>query len=118
MQLGITRMVWLVGKYAIKIANPIYNHEHFLDGCRANWSERNYYKSFINADYAENMVAHVAPSLFCSWFGLLQIQRRCIPLEKELNEKQKEFFKPLCRQDNKKENFGWYNGKIVCLDYP
>lgn len=115
---GISRIVFLVGNYAIKIPNFHYSHSHWLQGCYANWSERNYYKVFSKADYEENMVEHVAPSLFCSWFGLVQIQARCEPMEEDLTDEQKEFYYPLCARDCKKQNFGWYKGKLVCLDYP
>lgn len=115
---GVTRIVILIGEYAIKIPNFTVCHKHFLQGCYANWSERDYYKNSINKQYENNMVEWVAPSYFCLWFGLVQIQARCIPLLKNLNEEQREFYKPLVWGDNKKENFGWYKGKLVCLDYP
>ena len=116
-KLGITRIVFIIGNYAFKIPNFKYSHHHFLQGCYANWSERKYYKNFINADYESNLVKHVAPSYFCLWFGLFQIQARCEPLLFELSENEKEFYSPLCGTDNKKENFGMYKNKIVCLDY-
>ena len=115
---GITRIVFLVSRFAIKIPNHRYGHRHFLQGCYANWSERKFCKDFKNADYPENMYQYVAPSYFCSWFGLFQIQARCEPYNEDLTEKEKEFFKPLCWGDNKKENFGILKGRLVCLDYP
>jgi hypothetical protein len=115
---GITRIVFLIGKYAIKIPNYQYQHDHFLQGCYANWSERKYCKGFKNADYKENMYEWVAPSYFCSWFGLVQIQARCEVNNNNLTDKQKKFYKSLCGTDFKKENFGYLNGKLVCLDYP
>lgn len=60
----------------------------------------------------------VAPSYFCSWFGLMQVQARCKPCSKDLNDKEKKFYYPLCGTDAKKENFGYYKGNLVCLDYP
>lgn len=114
---GITRIVFLIGNYAFKIPNFNYGHDHFLQGCYSNWSERKYYKSFINANYDENLVDFVAPSYFCVLFGLFQIQARCQPILDDLSEEQKEFYKPLCSTDNKKENFGIYKNRIVCLDY-
>ncbi len=114
---GITRIVFLIGKYAIKIPNFKYQHNHFLQGCYANWSERKYCKDFKTANYEGNMYEWVAPSYFCSWFGLVQIQARCETYNKHLTKEQKEFYKPLCGTDNKKENFGLLNGKLVCVDY-
>lgn len=117
MKRGITRLVFFVGKYAIKIPNVNNGMCNFLEGCLSNWKERKYYKQFINADYNGNMVEYAAPSLFCSWFGFIQLQKRCYPLLRDLTSDEKEFFKPLCGTDNKKENFGFLNGKLVCLDY-
>lgn len=114
---GITRIVFLFSKFAIKIPNFKYSHNHFLQGCCANWSERKFCKDFKNANDRYNMYEFVAPSFFCLFFGLIQIQARCLENNKELTEEQKEFYKPLCGTDSKKENFGWYKGKLVCLDY-
>lgn len=102
--------------YAFKIPNFSHGHGNFLNGCYANWSERKYYKDFINADYENNLVHLVSPSYFCSWFGLLQIQAKCEPVYEELNNIEK--YLPLCGTDSKKENFGYFKGKLVCLDYP
>lgn len=115
---GITRIVLLIGNYAIKIPNFEYQHNHFLQGCLSNWAERKYYKMFLAADYKENMVEYVAPSFFCSWFGLVQIQARCEPCTEDLTDEQREFYYPLCGTDFKKENFGIYKGRLVCVDYP
>ena len=117
MKKGITRNVFLIWKYVIKIPT-IQNHINFLNGCYSNYSERNFYKKFLHAKYEGNMVKYVAPSLFCSWFGLIQIQMRCKPKNEDLTEEEKKFYEPLCGADNKKENFGYFNNRLVCLDYP
>src|SRR6478609_200260 len=117
-QKGVTRIVFLIGNYAFKIPNLSYSHKYFLQGCYNNWAERDYYKKNINAIYDGNLSHYAAPSLFCSWFGFIQIQYRCQPCNRDLTEHEKEFFNSLCWADNKKENFGYYKGKLVCLDYP
>ncbi len=114
---GITRVVFIFNRIVIKIPNFLNCHQHFLQGCYANWSERDYYKRHITATYEGNMVGYVAPSYFCSWFGLFQIQAKCEPMEEHLTTEQRIFYEPLCGTDNKKQNFGWYKGKLVCLDY-
>ena len=58
----------------------------------------------------------VAPSIFCSWFGLIQIQKRCTELDRNLTDEEKRHFMSVC-QDIKKENFGHYKNRLVCLDY-
>lgn len=115
---GITRKVILIFNLAIKLPNISYGHSNFLQGCYANWSERKYCKDFKNADYEENLYKYVAPSYFCSWFGLLQIQARCEINKIDLTSDQEKIFKSLCGTDMKKENFGYYKGRLVCLDYP
>lgn len=117
MKKGITRIVFVFKNFVVKIPNFTCSHNHFLQGCYANWSERKYCKDFKNAIYDGNMYEWVAPSYYCSAFGLFQIQAKCQPLYKDLTNKQKKFYKPLCGTDNKKENFGYYKGKLVCIDY-
>ncbi len=114
---GVTRIVLIFKHYVVKIPNFKYSMLHFLQGCYANWSERDYYKRHIKANYENNMVMYVAPSYFCSWFGLIQIQARAKELKRNLTEQEKEFFYIICAGDNKKENFGYYKERLVCLDY-
>jgi hypothetical protein len=115
--LGITRIVLIVGNYAYKFPTIIYGMKNFLNGCYSNWAERKFNKDFKSANFEENMIDYVAPSIFCSWFGLIQIQKRCDVLTEELSNEEKIFFNPVSGGDNKKENFGFYMGKKVCLDY-
>lgn len=105
--------------FVVKIPNFLVQHSHFLQGCYANWSERNFCKTFGDpaCEFTNNYFEYVAPSLFCSWFGLIQIQKKCTEKKEDLTEEEKEKYRPLCWGDNKKENFGWLNGKLVCLDY-
>jgi len=115
---GSTRIVLCFDNFVIKIPNFNYSHNNFLQRCCANWREYKYYNYFKNHSVEGNLVKYVSPSYFCSWFGLIQIQAKCEELKRDLTEEEKELYKPLCWGDNKKENFGWYNNKLVCLDYP
>lgn len=115
MKKGVTRLVFRVGNYVVKIPNFTYNHLNFLNGCYSNWSERSYYKMFKNnLEYLNK----VAPSRFCTWFGLIQIQDYCRPLERNLSSLELDYFKDVRGGESKPENFGIYKNKIVCLDYP
>lgn len=114
---GITRIVFLIGDLAVKIPNFTLNHRHFLQGCYANWSERTCYKYWRKCNYSE-LYELVCPSYFCSWFGLIQVQKRISSLDRELTKEEIYRFKGICGQDIKKENFGYHRGKVVCLDYP
>ena len=120
---GSSRKVFLIGKYAIKIPN-FYSHKTFLNGCRDNWSERVFYRDFKGV-YVKNiqgivgevdLTDLVAPSLFCSWFGFIQIQKRINPLDRQLTEEEKQKYQGVCT-DLHKGNFGTFEGKLLCLDY-
>ena len=114
MKKGTTRLVFKFYKYVIKIPNFTYSHLNFLNGCYCNWSERNYYKTFQSLPEFKNKVA---PSLFCSYFGLFQIQLYCEPLERELTDLELIYFENVRNGETKHLNFGYYNGILVCLDY-
>lgn len=60
----------------------------------------------------------VVPSIFCSWFGLIQVQRKvdCL-LNRPLTDDEKIKFADVCKEDFKPENFGIWEGRVVCLDY-
>lgn len=108
---GVTRLVFLIGRYAIKIPNFTYSHLHFLNGCYSNWSERHVTKLKI-----EEFQVKTAPTLFCSWFGLLSVQIRAEPRIADLTEAEKDYFKNQTT-DIKPQNFGYIKGRLVCVDY-
>ena len=111
---GTNRIVFTFRNYAIKIPNFLYSHKNFLCGCYANWCERDYCKMFKNMpEYLDK----VAPSILCLYFGLLQVQKKCKPLNRELTDEELEYFKHVRGGECKGLNFGIYNDKVVCLDY-
>lgn len=113
---GVTRIVILIGKYAIKVPNFTYSHDNFLKGCSANWNERAFCRMFKNTTGTE-IYHRVAPSYFCSWFGLIQIQARCNPYADSLSKTALEYlFNQVCT-DIKSDNIGIYKGRLVCFDY-
>ena len=113
MKRGVTRLVFLVGRYVIKIPNFTNSHLHFLNGCYANYSERNYCKMFSKMPEFLNLVAY---SYFCSWFGLIQIQQRTIICSDDDYINYEKFI-TVC-SDCKPINFGSIDNIIVCVDYP
>jgi hypothetical protein len=113
---GVTRLVLLVGKYAIKFPNFTYSHLHFLNGCYDNWSERQYCKTYKKCKDID-FIQKVSLTLFCFWFGLLSIQKRVEVLTRDLTEIEKEYFKEQST-DTHRQNFGYLNGVLVCVDYP
>lgn len=110
---GVSRLVLLVGGIAIKVPNLTCNHSNFLKGCNASWNERQYTKSFKGLP---EFLDKVTPTLFCSWFGLISIQKRVVELQRDLTEYEKHEFRHQT-SDIKKENFGHLNGRLVCIDY-
>jgi len=110
---GITRLVVFTNKFVIKFANFKGEHFHFLKGCVANWDERRITKSLKNSSYFYK----IAPTVYCSWFGLFSIQVRCKPLLRDLTDKEKIYFQDILDMDMKKENFGFISNSLVCLDY-
>ena len=111
---GVTRIVLIFQTFVIKIPNFTYSHQNFLIGCTSNWNERHFCKIFKGY---KDIIWNVSPSIWCSWFGIIQIQKRCKPLNRDLTKEEKRKFKITCNEDFKKENFGYYNNKLVCLDY-
>lgn len=112
---GVTRLVFIFRRFVIKIPNFTVQHDHFLSGCCANWNERKRWKIFHpcnDVDFGKK----IAPTLFCSWFGLIQIQARCEILHRHLSEEEVEYFKDVTT-DIKCQNFGYYKGRLVCVDY-
>lgn len=112
---GVTRCVLLTSRYAIKFVR-MRNMLHFLQGCYANWSERHLCRQF------KTMKGHplcdmVAPSLWCSYFGLVQIQVRVEVCTTMLSNAELIRLERVRNGETKHTNFGYYQGRIVCLDY-
>lgn len=110
---GFSRTVILIGRYALKFPS-FQSHKSFLYGCYCNWIERMFYKNWNI--YGIDLRHKYAPSIYCFAFGLLQIQKRCVELNRNLTTDEIDYFKDVT-SDIKKENFGYYNNKLVCLDY-
>jgi hypothetical protein len=111
---GCTRRVLLIGRWAVKVAWGV-EHRHFLYGCYANVSERQHCVRLAGDPRAMSMVAR---SLWCSWFGLVQIQERVSPLLRDLDLCERLRYNELCGGDWKRQNFGMRGGMLVCVDYP
>lgn len=111
---GVTRTVFIFKNFVIKIPT-LKTHSNFLEGCIANWKERKYTKAFEcipNHDFALS----IAPSWYCFPFGLLLIQAKVNKLDRELQEEEYKKFSDY-KMDMNKNNFGYYKGRIVSVDY-
>ena len=114
---GVTRLVFVFKTFVVKIPNFTCEHHHFLTGCQANWSERKQWKQWRN--FKSDRTNRLCPTLFCSWFGLVQIQARATILSNDqyLTSEQRIEFKDITN-DIKPANFGYYKNRLVCVDYP
>ena len=110
---GVTRIVFVFDSFVIKIPNFLYSHQNFLNGCLSNWSERKFTKDFKDIPYYSYKIC---PTVFASWFGLFSIQPRAIVLKRELTDEELKDFKYIT-PETKLVNFGYYEGRLVCLDY-
>ena len=108
-----TRIVFVFDCIVIKIPNFLYGHQNFLRGCLENWSERKFTKDYKDFDYYSYKIC---PVLFSTWFGLLSIQPKAEVLKRELTDEEIKYFKYIVSEP-KLANFGYYDGRLVCLDY-
>lgn len=124
---GVTRIVILVGPWAIKIARFNYSWPNFLRGLLANMQER---------DFSKTGWPELCPVLFAMWGGFISIMPRCTPLTddqwnsfdfdgfaepRDWHEERivkgkypEERYVPV---ENKRCSFGVLNDRIVAVDY-
>lgn len=111
MKRGTTRLVFLIGGYAIKVPRP-NRWKSFLRGILANMDERLWYKNS-----PESWRLKMCPSLSCFLGGFVLISKRAYPIDLEdYQEIDFSFYNPL-PLDRKILNFGWYENRIVLVDY-
>ncbi len=110
---GITREVFLIGSYAIKIPKLKYGWHKFLCGLLANMQE---------TEFSKTGWSELCPVTFSIPGGWLLIMRRARPLTLD------EFlsFDPFKFRDrpeytvpveHKQDSFGILDGRIVAIDY-
>jgi len=101
---GYSRVVFLIGNFAIKVAN--FNSFHqFKCGLSSNKSESIKYK----ADST-----HLCPIVYNGPAGLFNIMRRAEPIEEwEMPDS----LRDKVGIDFKKSSFGKIDGRIVAVDY-
>jgi hypothetical protein len=108
---GVTRMVFLIGNYAIKIPRLNYGWEKFIAGIYSNLSEYDCWR-WTKCEY-------LCPVLF-SFGGFILVMPK-VDVFPETEDAWSEIDKAIPmddRDDHKPNNYGRLNGKIVCIDYP
>lgn len=115
---GVTRTVFLVGKYAVKIPCVHRTYAMFIEGIRSNLAEGRF------VGYEPQ--APIARTLYSNRFGLLNIQERVRPVSGKnklfrialVELSACEFFnRDFIMDDPKPDNFGYKQNKLVKIDY-
>lgn len=110
---GVTREVFLIGRYAIKIPKLIYGWDKFLRGLLANMQER---------EFARTGWPELCPVVLSVPGGWLVVMRRCAPLTDEqwaafdadAFREPGEYSVPV---EAKQDSFGMLDGRVVAVDY-
>lgn len=113
---GATRTVLLTKRWAIKFPrvyrkNRQWEWTQFLHGLLANLQER-YWSRWHERDC-------LCPVLFSDPLGLLIVMPRCAPLTRKICPVEVIWFQEYKHvpTDWAQENWGWWQGKLVLLDY-
>jgi len=108
---GMTREVFLIGKYAFKIPS-FRSYKLFLLGILGNMQEHQFYSIMKDE--------RMCPVLFASPLKLLIIMPRCIESnlsQKELTKMSETNYWFSVPVEFKPCSFGYYKGKLVAVDY-
>jgi hypothetical protein len=110
---GVTRTVFIFKNFVVKIPNTRHSWHNFICGINANINENNSWK--YNSFYPEK-ISLLCPIIWASWGGWIVIMKRAevCPNETDINY---DIWQRNGFWDNKPENFGWYKGKLVKIDY-
>jgi len=110
--LGISRTVFLVGRYAIKVPCGRYGWNKWLRGLLANLQER---------EMSKMRDPRLCPVLLSDPLGLVVVMPRVAVCQQELTGD--EFFwfthrgEYVLPVENKADSFGYLNGALVAVDY-
>lgn len=116
---GCTRMVFLIGEYAIKIPQIKYGWILFLKGLLCNKQE---------SQLGKMGDKRMAPVLWASWGGWILVMPRCKELSSgDFGKIRRLDYHPITEipyrgnfkipVEFKKDSFGWLSGNIVAIDY-
>jgi len=107
---GATRTVYVGKKYVYKVPHCTYSWKNFLMGMLANDQEQVFSK-------VEDLNEALCPVLFGLPLGLLVVMPRCDVLTTEEYVKHREDLLKVPLVEQKRNSFGWYQGRIVGIDY-
>lgn len=117
--MGCTRIVLILKKIVIKIPNFTYSWENFLKGLIANITERNSWEyANIPDSYNYRYRDLLCPIIWSSWGAWIVIMKRARVLtDEEYLSTNLKIHKYYYAGDDKSDNYGYLNGKIVKIDY-
>lgn len=105
---GITRTVFILKNVVVKVPNVRYGWRLFLRGLLSNIDE--------NRAWKNTKSELLCPVLFCSWGGWFLIMQKVEWVFKNDLDYSR-WTNGGFGTDNKPDNFGFLNGKIVKIDY-
>jgi len=132
---GITRIVFVFKNFVVKVPNWHYSWLHFLKGLIGNINESKCWK--YNSGKCESGKSHLlCPVIWCSWGGWILIMKKAdimrhlsevmamppIPddwheRKKELSERYALWIDAGFGGDDKCDNYGYYQDRLVKIDY-
>lgn len=115
---GVTRLVLEFNTVVIKIPNFTCQWSHFLRGLIGNISEGLTWR--YNSGKYENGTSYLlCPVLWTSWGGWLLVMKKARPITIEHWETITDIseFKKHFGGDDTKSNYGYYNNRLVKIDY-
>lgn len=129
---GCTRIVFLFKSIVIKIPGSTYSWEHFLKALLGNIQENKTWK-YNSGKYEKGFSHLLCPVLWCSWGGWILIMKRADTtcyIDEIRNEPQygedfrnkmeiryKEWIAAGFGGDDKPDNYGYLEGRLVKIDY-
>lgn len=106
---GITREVVLIGRWAFKLPS-LRRWKNFLQGLIANMQEAE-----LSTWRDSNILC---PVIFHIPGGLLTVMSRVEERTEELTNGELAYFQSLMPSlESKPNNYGYLNGRLVCIDY-
>lgn len=114
---GVTRIVFLVGPYAIKVPKPKI-WRHFLLGLLSNMNEKSQWDISLITGKSE----YLCPVVWMCFGGWVLVMKRCEPypsLKEDWDLFKEKIIKHLevHEGDDKPTNYGIFEGRLVKLDY-
>lgn len=115
-RVGTTRIVFIFKNVVVKVPNFCDGWLNFLTGLVANINENQTWK-WNSGDYESGKSYLLCPVKWCSWGGWFLVMQRATPCEIGEKIDYIEWMKAGFGGDDKPDNYGWYNYRIVKIDY-